>query len=125
MIRKISHIILSFVLLLTTTGLAITENYCGDRLVSVNVLSEPDKCCDNSDCCHNETIIIKLDTDIINISPDKLSELIYLPASLIPIKVYNDNSLLSKYLTSNSFRYSDLPPPGINSFLSNLGTFLL
>ena len=125
MIRKASHIILSIIILLTTAGLAITEHYCGNRLVSVNVLSEPDKCCDDIDCCHNETIIVKLDTDIINISTDQLPEIIYSSVSLVPVTVSNDNSLLSRYLASNILGYSDLPPPAINAFLSKLGTFLL
>ena len=125
MIRKISHIILSFVLLLTTTGLTITEHYCGNRLVSVNVLSEPDKCCDNSDCCHTETVIVMFDTDIINISSDRSPQIISSSISLVPVTIFDDNSLLSGYHVSNFYGYSDLPPPAINSFLSKLGTFLL
>ncbi len=125
LIRKISHIVLSFILLLATTGLAITEHYCGDRLVSVNLLSEPDKCCDSGDCCHAETVIVKLDTDILNVTTDNLSESINLPASLIPVTISNDNSLLLKNQVLNHFRYPDRSPPGINTYLADLGTFLL
>ena len=116
---------MSFVLLLTTTGITITEHYCGSRLVSVNLFSEPDKCCDNSDCCHNETIIVKLDTDLINITSDNIDVLVYITVLLVPNTICNDNSILSRQLALNFFEYSDLPPPAISTFLSKLGTFLL
>ena len=125
LVRKVSQIILSFILLLTTAGMTITEHYCGSNLVSVNILSEPDTCCDNSDCCHSETITVKLNADIINSSLTYLFDLISSSVSLNPAAIFNNSLVLSTYLTTNLIRSSDIPPPEIKAFLSKLGTFLL
>ena len=125
LIKKAGHIILSLILLITTAGMTVTEHYCGDNLVSVNVLTRPDACCNNSDCCHNETVTVKLDDDFISLSQTYLFELISLSISLNLAAIFNNNPLSSKYLTANLIRSSDLQPPAIKAFLSKLGTFLL
>lgn len=57
MFRKIAHIILAIILITTTTGFSISKHYCGTRLVSVAINTEPESCCgdeESSGCCHNE-----------------------------------------------------------------------
>jgi len=105
--------------------MTITEHYCGSDLVSVNVLSDPDACCDNSGCCHNETVTVKLDADIINLSPTYLFELISSSISLDSAAIFNTDPVFSTFITKNFIRSSDIPPPVIKTFLSKLGTFLL
>lgn len=112
-------------LILATADMTITEHYCGSKLVSVNILSEPDKCCDNSDCCHNESITCKLNADIINLTPVYIFESGYSSVSLIPVAIFNNNTLLSTFLTTDFIRSSDIPPPATSSFISKLGAFLL
>jgi hypothetical protein len=123
--NKAIHITLALLLIVSTTGITITEHYCGRELVSVNILSKPDACCDNSGCCHNETVTVKLDADIINLSPTYLFELISSSISLDSEAIFNNNYLLSTDLVTNFIKSSDLPPPDIREVLSKLGTFLL
>lgn len=110
--------------------MTITEHYCGNRLVSVNILSEPEKCCDDSNCCHSETITIKLDTDILNLLPDYSSGIFPLSSPLVQELTFNDNFLFSDIYLNNKLAagitgFFDLPPPKLNISLSRLGVFLL
>jgi len=105
--------------------MTITGHYCDNDLVSVNILSEPDECCDNSDCCHNETITVKLNADIINLSSTYLFGLISSSISLALAAIFNNNPVLSTYLATNFIRFSDIPPPTVKAFHSKLGEFLL
>ena len=55
MIRKISHIILSLLLLVSTIGLVVSKHYCGGEIVSISVNHETKSCCDMDGCCSTET----------------------------------------------------------------------
>jgi len=109
----------------------ITDHFCGNRLVSVNILSEPDKCCDNNDCCHNDTFTIKLDADILNITPDYSFRMFSSSAPLAHESIFNNNPLLNnnyffnKNLATDIAGFLNLSPPELSIFLSKLGTFLL
>lgn len=63
MLKKLSHIILSVMLLVSTMGVAISKHYCGDSLISTSVFTEAESCCGDSDCCHNEISFFQLDED--------------------------------------------------------------
>jgi hypothetical protein len=130
LVRKISHIVFSLVLVMTTAGMTITKHYCGSRLVSVNILSEPEKCCNNSNCCHNETITFKLDSDILNIVPDYSLRIFPSSFSPAPDLFFINNSLFSDILLNHIpagdiTGFPDLPPPKLSTALPMLGAFLL
>jgi hypothetical protein len=64
MLKRISHIILSLVLLVSTMGMAVSKHYCGENLVSVSVFSnDNDSCCDMDNCCQNETNVYQVKED--------------------------------------------------------------
>ncbi|MDF9795624.1 hypothetical protein OKW21_000887 [Catalinimonas alkaloidigena] len=68
MIRKLIHIILSMILLLSTTGVAISKHYCGGELSAVEVGHEKMSCCDEpddmpEDCCHDEQLTFLVEQD--------------------------------------------------------------
>jgi len=61
MLKRASHIILIIILLVATSGLAVTRHYCGTSLMSFSFFSTPKPCCDNGcDKCHNENSFNKL-----------------------------------------------------------------
>jgi hypothetical protein len=70
MLKKISHIILSVLLLISTIGMAVSKHYCEETLVSVSIFEEADSCCGDADCCHNENqnYIVKNDFSVPQIS---------------------------------------------------------
>src|SRR5690606_1502853 len=47
--RKSLHIFLAFLLLFSTTGVAISKHYCGEILQSVSINGETKSCCDSQD----------------------------------------------------------------------------
>ncbi len=71
MLKRITHIALSFLLLTATMGISVSKHYCGSRLVEVSINSEAIPCCadmGNSGCCHDETEYFQFDEDFV--SPD-------------------------------------------------------
>lgn len=54
MLKKLSHIVLSLLLLVSTMGVAVSKHFCSGSFVSASVFHEAKSCCGDSDCCHNE-----------------------------------------------------------------------
>ncbi|MFP4092397.1 MAG: HYC_CC_PP family protein [Cyclobacteriaceae bacterium] len=68
MIKKIFHIALSLILLVATTGMAISKHYCGGELSKVEMGMEKIHCCDEpqempDDCCEDEHLTYQLPQD--------------------------------------------------------------
>ena len=63
MLKKISHIILASLLLISTMGVAVSKHYCSGSFVSFSVFHEAKSCCGDSDCCHNEDLFFKVKDD--------------------------------------------------------------
>lgn len=74
MIKKVSHIILSFVLIATTAGITINLHYCAGDLYSIGLDSKADNCSENEDHkghmnkmnhnkCDDESINLKISDD--------------------------------------------------------------
>lgn len=125
MLRKISHIILSLLLLGSTMGLVISKHYCGGELVSVSVNHEADSCCDMAGCCQNENHFYQVKDDfstpVISTIP-YLAELDILGYDLLAIE-----SLLTEPETENTISFIDYSPPpnNIQTVLSLKQVYLL
>lgn len=69
MIKKISHIIISLVLIISTAGITIQAHYCMNELKSVGFYTDAQSCCeDGMECsqCENHSFQIqKLKVDFI------------------------------------------------------------
>ncbi|WP_411289415.1 HYC_CC_PP family protein [Mariniphaga sp.] len=63
MFKSFSHIVLSFLLLAATTGMAVSKHFCDEFLISTSFFSEDEPCCDSGNCCHNETTFYQVDED--------------------------------------------------------------
>lgn len=67
MIKRINHIIIAVLLLVSTTGFTVHQHYCMGRLVETSIFSVPDFCCgEGADCCNNESEIYQLDEDFLD-----------------------------------------------------------
>lgn len=54
MLKKAGNIVLILVMLIATSGIAVTRHYCGPTEMSFSVYSTPKSCCDSHcDKCHN------------------------------------------------------------------------
>lgn len=121
MLKKVSHILLSFLLLVTTTGLTINRHYCGDNLESISIFSEPQSCCEMPNCCHNESIVIQLEEDFsissFNISFEQIAVVLPNFSSLF-------NADLQEISDFKEFVHTPLKNP-IKTVLSSIQSFLL
>ena len=64
MLKKISHIILSVLLLITTMGMTVSRHYCKGDLYSVSISGTDNASgCDMGNCCHDEIQNIKITND--------------------------------------------------------------
>jgi hypothetical protein len=122
MLKKISHIVLSSLLLVTTTGLTFSKHYCGNELKSVSLFSEAKSCCGGPcNCCHNESFTVKVSDDFSAASCifDFTQFAFKVPATLpLFFDVVNEPS--EKWIAK-----TDIPPPPIRTVLSSLQTYLL
>ena len=124
MLRKTSHIILSSLLLFATVGLTISKHYCGRNLISTSIFGEAESCCDNSDCCKNETETFQLDEDYSLVSVSEVPQSAEFELLNLAILVYNFSVIETKEI--QEFFKSDLPPPPkIQTVLSQRQTYLL
>ncbi|MCU4173980.1 HYC_CC_PP family protein [Carboxylicivirga sp. N1Y90] len=126
MLKKISHIIMVIVLLVSTTGMTVSKHYCQGSLVNVNIFGEAKTCCDDigtSKCCHNESAHFELDEDFViavnNVEFQQTNFDLLLP--FIQVLVF-------KEIESQNFElaYFNPPPPKeVLVFLSDIQVYRL
>lgn len=125
MLRIILNITLSLVLLITTTGYTIFEHYCGDKLVSVSINSEPETCCDMEGCCHNESEHFQIKEDFITTSINFSFE----NDNVINLKILSNiiyNINIPENLFNKNIYITESPPSlTLHSKLSKLQAYLL
>ncbi len=122
MLKKISHIILSLLVLVTTMGMTVSAHSCGGELKSIQLLSEAENCCgDSCPNCENEIIKVEIEDDftiqILNVEFDQ--NFTFLPAFI--------QLLLVPSLTEEveQLAYHKPPPLNIQTILSNLQVYRL
>lgn len=128
MFRKIAHILLIAVLLISTMGFSLSKHYCGTRLVEVKINSEAKSCCGNgckSNCCHNETIHFQLKDNFVGspgleISPALPTDLV-LSSDLIAVLFSPQISDIDSFIE----KAESPPPKTLHTKLSEIQSYLL
>ncbi|SFD87234.1 HYC_CC_PP family protein [Thermophagus xiamenensis] len=125
MLRAVTNILLTCLLIISTTGLAVSKHYCGHQLKSVELKTMVEPCCDDGTCCHTETKFFRVDDDFLmghtTGEPGNFHfTAIVLPSSIDVVK------LLPNSNTNTSINYSD-PPPLVTTLrrLALVQTYLL
>jgi hypothetical protein len=122
MFRKVIHITMVMLLLATSTGMTIYSHYCGPTLESVSINAVPHSCCgDNCNCCHNESVSVKIHDDY-SVSAFTFEFHLFelaLP-SVQPLLV--EEPILKPLLFTQA---DNLPPPPIQTVLSSLQSYRL
>ncbi len=122
MLKKISHITLAFLILVTSVGFTFSKHYCGSTLKSVSIVVAPEPCCEiPSGCCHDETTTIKLENDFsFNVVMVDISNFIVEKPTLTYL--LQVSLAVTKTITHTIHK----PPPlTIQTILSSLQTYLL
>jgi len=110
--KRFVSIILSFLYISLSTSAAVSIHYCGGELESITINSHTEGCCCvysemSSDCCKDESLILKLDTDqTINVVQNILPEQIIILSILTnQFELLKDNGI--ELVCDNYF----VPPP--------------
>jgi len=108
MVKRISHILISLLLILATTGVTFTRHYCGDHLISSSVLGKAHNCC-GTHCksCHTEISTVKVSdnfvSSVIKIDQPQQLSLDWLVAPSVDLfSSVNNNNLSPNKLFINS-----------------------
>lgn len=122
MLHKLSNVILSLVLLLSTTGLTIDKHYCGDSMVSYSLFGKAQSCTGmDESCCHHETNTYKLTVDytapVFNMSFEQNYHMMPPPATVYAL------TLLDGFCIQD--QYGSDPPPFSHTSLTSLQTLRL
>ncbi len=106
MLRKLLHIIMSLILLVSISGFSVYKHYCQNELVAVSVFPDADHCNqDSCDDCADTTMSCRLDldlltTDVQNI-PEKLQSETDFPGLFPTGLVIADDPVLSLQVSEN------------------------
>jgi len=123
MLKKITHIIFAFLIFLGSTGMTISKHYCGTSLKDISININADNCCDiPMDCCHNETLTIKIEDDFA------IATNVFDFKSLTFILGFSTDLFQEEVFIKESFKlvlWVTPPPPKIQTILSSLQSFLL
>ena len=133
MIRKLSHITISLLLLILTMGFSVSKHYCGNALVEVSIFasvadgcSGDGSCAMESSCCHNELQVFQLDEDYsIPVVTDHV-QFIQQDLAIIDLGcLLPDYNLYAKNSSFLSDAESPPPPLDTSTFLSAIQSYLL
>lgn len=124
MIRKIIHIAVALLLLITTMGFTVSGHYCGDSLVKLTVNAEAESCCDmENGCCHTETEHFQLENDFVS------SMVVYdlhgsNPEMVYPLALSSLPTDPGKTISLKNNYSEHPPPPELQTLLSLLQSYL-
>ncbi|MDQ2178996.1 hypothetical protein [Marinifilum sp. D714] len=107
--KKLGHIILVFLLLISTAGVSINKHYSGGELFSTAIFVEADSCCETPcGCCNESTETLKLEADYLasSFELDDVAQMDLLYAS-IPLLM----QFVRTEVSTNSFPIGEFFPP--------------
>jgi hypothetical protein len=125
--KKIFHIWLSLLLLISTAGLSVSRHICGDTVMEIAILQQASHChgempMENDGCCDNQTELYQVDDDFQfekSLQLDDLSDQFQIIISYLAT-TYGQ---VSTYTTD--FYYEGSPPISGSDILKKIQSFLL
>lgn len=108
MLRTVTNIIMTCLLLISTTGFAVSKHYCGSDLVSIELKTEAEPCCDDGMCCHTESQFMQLESDFLAATANFNLENLYSSDILLTTSEIEISFPETNFKTS--FNYSGPPP---------------
>lgn len=111
--RKLTAILVSITYLVLSTGLMVNLHYCQGEIESVSIIAKNSTCCcgtmDFDDgCCHNEQLLIQLDSDQQIVSSSVQFSVVF---KFIETENYEDQFNLKASTENEVYVFRDLSPP--------------
>ena len=116
MVKRISHILVSLLLIIATTGVTFTRHYCGDHLISSSVLGKAHNCCGtHCNSCHTEVSSYKV-ADNFTASEFKIDLAQQLTLDWLATPCIDLFSIsIESYFSVNKFLFNSSPPIAENT----------
>lgn len=127
MLKKVAHIGLSLLLLISTTGVSVSKHICGQIIYDVSLMAEADSCHgsmhkDKPGCCEDEISVFQVDDEFQTGKQLKAD---------CPLVYYTIQPLFFLFLQNFTgedvrlFAYVDPPPVPATQILKKVQSFLL
>jgi hypothetical protein len=108
MLRKIIHILITLLLIVTTTGVTFSMHYCGGELISTSVNTDTEKCCDGAGgCCEDINLRINIDDDYLTTTTTDIMKVTDTQAIVLLSQII-DNQLTPVKESYSDLRYRHL-----------------
>jgi hypothetical protein len=127
MLRKITNIFFASLLLVITAGFTITRHYCSDNLVSMNINSEAESCCDNQSCsrCHTDIEHFQFKEDWVLPLNQRILDIANDTSPFLTVDCFINNLIPEKSYVKIAVYFNSLSPPRIQTVLARLQTLLI
>jgi hypothetical protein len=123
MLKKFSHIALVFLLLVATTGMAVSKHYCGNFLISTSFYTKSEPCCESGSHCHDEEEFIQLEEEF---AAPSISHIPFAAGLDLLLSEPGESTKFHQNLVSGFFKHKyPSYPPNIQVSLSFLQIYLL
>ena len=124
MFKRIAHIVLALLLLVSTTGITFSWHYCGGKYVSTSINTTAKSCCDGEGgCCENKTVHFEVKDDYVSPIVVENHTIVELDILFPILFIFNFELFPIEENASVAF-YDSSPPPTIHTRLSLLQTYL-
>ena len=121
MLKKITHIVLSLLLVVATSGFTISKHYCGNQLFSVSIFHAKDcSCGDKCKDCHTNIKQVKVFDQFA--SPDIIHPEGPTSADLLFINTIDFSTFTFPAVTT-AYYLLKAPPPGNSNAFALLQSF--
>ncbi|MCF8362569.1 MAG: hypothetical protein K9G70_08095 [Prolixibacteraceae bacterium] len=124
MLQNTGTLLLTLLMFIMSAGIAVSQHYCNNQLVSISVDQTAEPCCDDDNCCNTSTTIIMMDEDAvkaeINHAPSVHQQTLHLIYTYL--FVFNNNY---SETTSGVEKFTSPPPVPLKTFLSVIQTYIL
>ena len=114
MVRKILHIAMALLLMVSITGFTLHKHYCGDELTGLALYMDANDCSENS-CAHCEDVTVsnRLDVDLLSVYAQNIPEntqseitaIELLPTGILTIHKPFQSTLVAERVTDHSSRH--------------------
>jgi hypothetical protein len=124
MLKKVTYIFISILLLTTTMGFSVSRHYCNNKIVEIKIDKVADTCCDDDTCCSTETIVVQLQEDATSaanvIIPAQVELSTFISAFIVLFNIHQPESEIVSFNVTDSS-----PPLSIHTVLSIIQSYLL